>query len=1093
MQRLLSACERSCRFARTPARDEAALRPAALAWRPWIALIAALLCLAPPVASAQVRPPGFGLEALHFSPAAPYASIYVQPAQPGKNNVAYWGFDWRTHDFGVGVGGAGIRLFFDGRARRAAGLAIPILSRAYLRLAHLFDYLPTRRVPFVLYATQSEFLATRVFSLSEGTLGVTDPGDLRMAMPFFGDLPAFERVATHEMAHQFTVQKVRDAAADVGAQNPIALLPLWFIEGIAEWASFDGLDAETDAFLRDLVVNPDPAQGYALPDFFDERARGYFGVYKLGQARVTFLAEAFGVSKIMEILDRAPLLSRAPTGLWEALAEKATDTPPAAAEPPETERDKSDEGERVAEQLFEDLPEDLGPQLERLPGKPRTFAEHVSRVLGLPREVIEARYRTWMKRRYFRDFFETAHDAADFESLSKLEGEPDALATSEDGALLLYRSIERRTGRSHLYLEHPRDPSSRALVARDGRPGVESLHPVNRRIASIRGNRLAFIARDGARDVVWVREFEVRKTRRAERDRFAIELKAAERFAVAGILEMAFPVLSPDASKLAFVGVGADSFRDIYVLDLNGPRRGELERLTDDAAAEADLFWDGDRLLFTSDGTPSGKANLFALEVRAGRRTPLAIWDTPMRAPLPIAARPGRDGAPAPREILFIATPAGGRAELWLLREGAVRRLTELPFSIGEVVPGEGGSFLVLGFFRGRTRAFRVWPRHFFDESLSPFIELSPEPLDPGAALDDAPDEESAELPEGLPVYTPLARENWRVEAGVGALVGGISAGSAAFVVTDLLRDHLVLLNLAIYGRIELTEALAWYVNQSRRLIWGIGLFHTFESRRDKTFPEVENYFVERHFGASSFLRYPLDRFRFLEAGLEVRGIDRFDFTDESGEHEEAWRALNRGIEPEIVTSIQFGLDTLIFDLGSGPIEGSALLAILSAGVLPMRSFGFLRFQLDASHRFRLVGRMNLLLRGGLGLTTGGRFSPQFFLASIGNMEGFRFGDARLLGDDYGVVNVRLNLPLDFLLRSPLFSSISAVGGFDFGTVFDDWGEAWQRRSLSAMLGIDAALGNLVFQFHFGRLIDTGNGLGRKGWIFNLDLAYFSF
>lgn len=1051
------------------------------------------LSLLPWKAVAQVRPPGFGLEALRFSPSAPFASIYVQPAQPGKNNVAYWGFDWRTHDFGVGVGGAGIRLFFDGRARRAAGFAIPILSRAYLRLAHLFDYLPTKRIPFVLYATQSEFLATRVFALSEGTLGVTDPGDLRMAMPFFGDLPAFERVATHELAHQFTVQKVRDAATDVGAANPIALLPLWFVEGIAEWASLDGIDAETDAFLRDLVVNPDPMQGYALPDFFDERARGYFGVYKLGQARVTFLAEAFGISKILEILDRAPLLSRSPSGLLEALAEKAADTPPTATEPPETRREKSDDEDRVAEQLFEELPEELDSDLERMPGRPRTFADHVALILGLPKEAIEARYRTWMKRRYFRDFFETAHDAADFESLHKLEGEPDALATSEDGALLLYRSIERSTGRSHLYLEHARDPSSRVLVARDGRPGVESLHPVNRRVASIRKHRLAFIARDGARDVVWMRAFEVNKTRRAERERFAIELKGAERFTVPGVVEMVAPALSPDASQLAFVGIGADSFRDIYVLDLDGPRRGEVQRLTDDPSAEADLFWDGDRILFTADATPSGKVNLFALDARTGRRTPLAIWNTPMRSPLPLAPKAGSDEEDLSQEILFIATPEGGRAELWLLREGAVRRLTELPFSIGEVVPGEGNSFLVLGFWRGRTRVFRIWPRQFFSEPLSPFIELPPFAANPELPLVPGLDEERIELPEGLPIYAPLAKENWRIEAGVGALVGGISAGSASFVVTDLLRDHLVLLNLAIYGRIELTEALAWYVNQSRRLIWGIGLFHTFESRRDKTFPEVENYFVERHFGVSSFLRYPLDRFRFLEAGLEVRGIDRFDFTDESGEHEDAWRALNRGIEPEIVTSIQFGLDTLVFDLGSGPIEGTALLAILSAGVLPMRSFGFLRLQLDASHRFRLVGRMNLLLRGGLGVTTGGRFSPQFFLASIGNMEGFRFGDARLLGDDYGVINVRLNLPLDFLLRSPLFSSISAVGGFDFGTVFDAWDEAWQRRSLSAMLGIDAAIGNLVFQFHFGRLIDTGNGLGRKGWIFNLDLAYFSF
>ncbi|MDR0965527.1 MAG: hypothetical protein LBM75_03315 [Myxococcales bacterium] len=995
-------------------------------------------------APAQVRTPGAALEPLRFSASTPFASIYVEPAQPGKSNVAYWGFDWRTHDFGVGAGGAGIRLFFDGGARRSAALAIPILSRAYLRLSLLFDYLPTQRVPFVLYATQSGFLSTHVFAIGEGTLGATDPGDLRMAMPFFGDLTAFERVATHEMAHQFTVQKVRDAALDADTGNPLALIPLWFIEGLAEWASLGGIDAETDGLLRDLIVNPDPMRGYALPDFFDEQARGYFGIYKLGQARVTFLAETFGVPRLLAILERAPQLTVSASSWFGADAE--------------------DEA-----------------------SGPRSFAEHVARVLGSSQEALEARYRTWMKRRYFRDFFETAHDAADFEALRTLEGEPDALATSDDGSLLLYRSHEQGTGRGRLYLEHLRDPDSRVLVARDGRPGVETLHPVSRRVATIRKERLAFVARDGARDVLWVRRFQVTRADEERRDRFTIELEDAERFDVPGIVEILSPTLSPDATRLAFVGIADDSFRDIYVLDLDGARHGELQRLTDDVACEGDLLWDGARLLFTSDASPSGKPNLFALDMRTQARTPLALWNAQMSSPLMVPS----DAAEHPHDIAFIALPEGGRgrAELWLLRGNSVRRLTELPFAIAEIVPGERGGFLALAFWRGRSHVFRIWPSHFFDETHAPFTEL-PEPLTPLSAEIEA---ERLELPEGLPGYAPLSRENWRLEAGVGASVGGLSAGSASLMVTDLLRDHLVILDLAIYGRIELTEALAWYVDQSRRLIWGAGIFHTFEARRDKTFPEVENYFIERHFGASGFVRYPLDRFRFLESSLEVRGVDRADFTDESGELDSAWRALNRGIEPEILTSFQFGLDTLVFDPGCGPIEGSALLASLSAGVLPNRSFGFLRLQLDASHRFRLMGRMHLLLRGALGATTGGRFSPQFFLASIGNLEGFRFGDVRLIGDNFGVTNLRLNLPLDFVLQSPLFSSVSAVGGFDFGSVFDEWGEAWQRRSLSAMLGIDAALGNLVLQFHFGRLIDTGNGLKRKSWVFNLNLAFFTF
>jgi hypothetical protein len=348
-------------------------------------------------------------------------------------------------------------------------------------------------------------------------------------------------------------------------------------------------------------------------------------------------------------------------------------------------------------------------------------------------------------------------------------------------------------------------------------------------------------------------------------------------------------------------------------------------------------------------------------------------------------------------------------------------------------------------------------------------------------------------LPSQNPLYRPGEPGNWRIEASAGAMVGPTSVGAAGLAVTDLLRDHVLLVNVAVYGSLKLTDALVFYINQSRRPALGVGAFHTFEARRDKSFPGASNYYLQREFGVAGLVRHPLDRFRRLEGSLEIRGVDRFAYTDYGGNLYSQWQRLNGGVEPEIVGSVLFGRDTMILNFLSGPIEGSSLVAGLSAGYLPVRDFGYARFQGDAQQRIPLVGRSSLLLRAAGGATTGGDWSPQFFLSSIGNLEGFRFGDERLLGDNYYVSNLRLTLPLDGLVMVPIFTGIYGVAGFDFGAAFDDWSRAWDQRSLSAVLGTDIGLGPLVVQLHWGRLLDVGGTPGRGDWVFNLDLRYLYF
>src|SRR5512133_188958 len=235
---------------------------------------------------------------------------FVLPQRPGQNQVAWYDFRWRTLDVPAPGGGkGGLRLYFYATEIEAARRALPAIEAAYQRLVEDFHYAPTKRIPYILYATQRELQTTNVFQVTESVLGVTSPEDLKMTVPYFGDHARFLEVSTHEMVHQFTIQKLEDIGPEDPTTPTIYLLPLWFIEGIAEYYTKGGIDPETDLFLRDLVWSPDPKAGYEIVPFADDRRRGYVPTYKLGQARVAFIAEAYGREKIQRLLEDAPLVN----------------------------------------------------------------------------------------------------------------------------------------------------------------------------------------------------------------------------------------------------------------------------------------------------------------------------------------------------------------------------------------------------------------------------------------------------------------------------------------------------------------------------------------------------------------------------------------------------------------------------------------------------------------------------------------------------------------------------------------------------------------------------------------------------------------
>ena len=180
------------------------------------------------------------------------AVAFVASASPasaqyfGRNKVQYEAFDWQvlhTQHFDI---------YFYSTERPSADLAARLAERWYFRHARLLHHELSGRQPLILYATQAQFQQTNVVGgIGEGTGGVTEALRRRIVLPTGGTLTDLDHVIGHELTHAFQYD-ITGGAGGRGTPGATAL-PLWFIEGMAEYLSL-GPDAPLTAmWMRGAV------------------------------------------------------------------------------------------------------------------------------------------------------------------------------------------------------------------------------------------------------------------------------------------------------------------------------------------------------------------------------------------------------------------------------------------------------------------------------------------------------------------------------------------------------------------------------------------------------------------------------------------------------------------------------------------------------------------------------------------------------------------------------------------------------------------------------------------------------------------------
>lgn len=145
----------------------------------------------------------------------------------------------------------------------------------------------TQRNPFILYNDHGDFQQTRTISgeISIGTGGVTEAFKNRVILPIALTNQQTFHVIGHEIVHAFQYHIILGGDS-TGFQN-LQNLPLFMVEGLAEYLSKGSEDSQTAMWMRDAVLTG------KVPAIRDLANPQYFP-YRWGQTFWSYLTSRFG-------------------------------------------------------------------------------------------------------------------------------------------------------------------------------------------------------------------------------------------------------------------------------------------------------------------------------------------------------------------------------------------------------------------------------------------------------------------------------------------------------------------------------------------------------------------------------------------------------------------------------------------------------------------------------------------------------------------------------------------------------------------------------------------------------------------------------
>ena len=200
----------------------------------------------------------------------------------GQNKPRYERFDWRSYQ----TPNFEIYNYLDPVAGKQAPDRLRWIAELsedwYHRHSEVLNDTIAGRNLMLLYNNHADFQQTNAIqgSISSGTGGVTEAFKNRVVYPFALSNHQTDHVLGHELVHAFQYDIV--LRGDSTNLRNLANLPLWMVEGLAEYLSIGRVDAHTAMWMRDAVLNDD------VPTMKKLNNPKYFP-YRWGQAWWSFV------------------------------------------------------------------------------------------------------------------------------------------------------------------------------------------------------------------------------------------------------------------------------------------------------------------------------------------------------------------------------------------------------------------------------------------------------------------------------------------------------------------------------------------------------------------------------------------------------------------------------------------------------------------------------------------------------------------------------------------------------------------------------------------------------------------------------------
>jgi Tol biopolymer transport system component len=182
-------------------------------------------------------------------------------------------------------------IYYYPEEQKAAEQVGRLAERWYTRLSTILHHQMKDRQPVILYASSAQFQQTNTLGSApgEGTGGVTEAFKRRIVLPVGASLAETDHVFGHELVHAFQYSMTGQGRIS-DSNYPSALrMPLWFIEGMAEYLSLGPEDPHTAMWIRDAA-----RKEKGLPSVRDLDNSAKYFPYRYGQALWAYVASRYG-------------------------------------------------------------------------------------------------------------------------------------------------------------------------------------------------------------------------------------------------------------------------------------------------------------------------------------------------------------------------------------------------------------------------------------------------------------------------------------------------------------------------------------------------------------------------------------------------------------------------------------------------------------------------------------------------------------------------------------------------------------------------------------------------------------------------------